>query len=157
VMAVLSPVAGRLSERVEGRWLASAGMTLTVVGLVSLAFLSADTRVSVVLFALVFMGVGFALFSSPNTNTVMSSVTRRFLGVAGAILGTMRLTGQMMSIAITVLILDAIVGPNPITDQNHPDFLAATRLTFIVFATLCVLGVFASLARGSQQNAAAES
>jgi EmrB/QacA subfamily drug resistance transporter len=153
VMAVLSPVAGRLSDRIEGRWLASAGMTLTVVGLISLSFLSAQTSVSVVLFALIFMGLGFALFSSPNTNTIMSSVTFRFLGVASATLGTMRLAGQMMSIAITVLILDVMVGPTTITEQNHPDFLAAARVSFIVFAVLCVVGVLASLARGPRQNA----
>ncbi len=154
VMAVLSPVAGRVSDRIEGRWLASAGMTLTVVGLISLSFLSAETSITAVLFALVFMGLGFALFSSPNTNTIMSSVTPRFLGVASATLGTMRLSGQMMSIAITVLILDVIVGPTTITEQNHLDFLAAARLAFVVFAVLCVVGVFASLARGSQKTGA---
>jgi MFS family permease len=153
VMAVLSPVAGRLSDRIEGRWLASAGMTLTVVGLISLSFLSAQTSVTVVLFALIFMGLGFALFSSPNTNTIMSSVTPRFLGVASATVGTMRLAGQMMSIAITVLILDVIVGPTTITEQNHPEFLAAVRLSFVVFAALCVVGVLASLARGRQRKA----
>ena len=52
VMAVLSPVVGRLSDRIEGRWLASAGMTLTVTGLISLSFLSSRTSVTVVLFAL---------------------------------------------------------------------------------------------------------
>ena len=52
----------------------------------------------------VLLGFGFALFSSPNTNAVMSSIDRRFYGVGSATLGTMRLTGQMLSMGIAMVI-----------------------------------------------------
>ena len=104
VMALFSPLAGRLSDRIEPGIVASIGMALTTVGLVLFAFLNAQTSLAWVVASLVFVGLGFALFSSPNTNAVMSSVERRFYGVASATLGTMRLVGQMLSLGIAVLI-----------------------------------------------------
>jgi len=95
-----------------------------------------------------FIGFGFALFSSPNTNAVMSSVEKRFYGVASATLGTMRLTGQMLSTGIATLILALYVGNVQIAPENYSLFLGSEKVAFIVFAALCFVGIFASLVRG---------
>ena len=73
-MALLSPLAGRLSDRIEPRILASAGMGVTCIGLLPMLFLSPDTPIGFILANLLLLGLGFALFSSPNTNAVMSAV-----------------------------------------------------------------------------------
>jgi EmrB/QacA subfamily drug resistance transporter len=151
VMAVISPLAGRLSDRVESRIVASAGMALTVVGLLLLTFVRAETPLGFIIASLVLLGFGFALFSSPNTNAVMSSVHSRFYGVASAMLGTMRLTGQMLSMGITMLVLSLYVGKVEITPEHYASFLTATRTAFGIFAAFCFGGVFASLARGKSQ------
>jgi len=148
VMACLSPVAGRLSDRIEPRLVATGGMVFTVLGLGSLVFLGAHTSLGFVLVSLVLLGFGFAFFSSPNTNAVMSSVDRRSYGIASATLGTMRLTGQMFSMGIVMLIFSLYLGPAKITSEHYPLFLKSARLAFGVFTGLCVAGVFASLARG---------
>lgn len=153
VMAAVSPLAGRLSDRWEPRIVASAGMGLGVAGLGWLAFLQADTSLGVIITALVVIGVGFGLFSSPNTNAVMSSVPARQLGVASATLGTMRLVGQMLSLGVAAAIIAAGVGPRPLTPELHPRFLMAERTAFLVFAGLCVLGLVASLTRGNVRGA----
>jgi len=77
VQAVFSPLAGRLSDRVEPRVVASAGMGLCVMGLAQFAFLTPETSLETIFASLVFLGLGFALFSSPNTNAIMSSVDLR--------------------------------------------------------------------------------
>jgi len=151
MMALFSPLAGRLSDRIESRVIASAGMGLTVVGLVLLTLLGQSTGLGFVVASLLLLGVGFALFSSPNTNAIMSSVERRFYGVASATLGTMRLTGQMLSYGIAMLILSLVVGRVQITPEVYPLFLTSVKAAFTVFAVLCCGGIFASLARGNMR------
>lgn len=148
VMAVLSPVAGRLSDRIEPRLIASTGMALTTAGLVLLTFLSQSAGLGFILVSLVVLGLGFALFSSPNTNAVMSSVEKRFYGVASGTLATMRSIGQMLSLGIAMLLFALYVGRVQITPEYYQSFLASIKTAFIVFAVLCFGGVFASLARG---------
>jgi MFS family permease len=147
-MAAFSPLAGRLSDRFEAHRVASLGMALTVVGMLLLLLLKKGTPLPLIVAGLIFIGFGFALFSSPNTNAVMSSVTREFYGVASATLATMRLTGQMLSMAITMLVMALYFGKTPITPATHGTFLLSMHTTFLIFSILCTAGVFASLARG---------
>lgn len=148
VMALGSPFAGRLSDRVEPRTVASLGMGLTASALGIFAFLGMDTPLQLIVANLGLSGLGFALFSSPNTNAVMGSVEKRSYGVASAILGTMRLVGHMLSVGIAALLLAVHVGRQPVTMALHPAFMDAAGKAFAIFAVLCVAGTFASLARG---------
>ena len=147
-MTALSPFAGRLSDRVQPRIVASLGMGVTVLGLALLGLLGRSTPPPRRLLCLAVLGCGFGLFSSPNTNAVMGSVERRTYGVASASLATMRLTGQMLSMAIAMLLLSLFVGDVALTPAESVPLVAAVRAAFVVFAGLCVAGVFASLARG---------
>jgi EmrB/QacA subfamily drug resistance transporter len=148
VMAVFSPLAGRLSDRIEPRVVASLGMTFIVIGLALFAFFGGETSLLMVTINLVLLGFGFALFSSPNTNAVMSAVEKRWYGVAAATLATMRLTGQMLSMGIVMLIIAVTMGRVAITPEYYPEFLKGMKASFIIFSALCVVGIFASLARG---------
>ncbi|MFH1618311.1 MAG: MFS transporter [bacterium] len=144
VMAMLSAPAGHLSDRVKPRTLALAGMSVTALGLFFFAFLEEGTDVSSVCVALAVLGLGFALFSSPNTNAVMSSVQNRFYGVASATLGTMRLTGQTVSMSAAALIFSLHLGKAEITPAYHLPFLEAVRTSFGLFTILCLAGIFVS-------------
>jgi len=123
-------------------------MAFTVVGLFLFAFITSDTSLTIVTINLIFLGVGFGLFSSPNTNAVMSSVTKEYYSIASATLGTMRLTGQMLSMGIVILIFSLSIGRIQITAGNFPEFVGSIRVAFIIFASLCFIGIFASLGRG---------
>lgn len=148
IMAALSPVTGRLSDRIEPRLVASTGMAITAVGLAMIGFLSDSSSLAYVVVSLVVVGLGFALFSSPNTNAVMGSVEGAYLGVASATLSAMRTVGQTLSMGIATLILAIYVGGTTVTPANHDSFASGFQLAFVIFPALCVLGVFASLARG---------
>jgi len=148
VMAVGSPFAGRLSDRIEPRIVASAGMALTAVGLFLLTLLHSDSPLGFIIAVLILLGLGFALFSSPNTNAVMSSVEKRFYGVAAGTLGTMRLTGQMLSMGMAMLIFAVHIGHTQIAPEYFPLLLKSTRSAFLLFGILCSGGALASLARG---------
>jgi EmrB/QacA subfamily drug resistance transporter len=153
MMAAFSPIAGSLSDRIEARIVASIGMALTTAGLLMLAFVSGDVSLSFILTSLVVLGLGFAFFSSPNTNAVMGSVDRKFYGVASGMLGTMRLTGQTFSMGMALLLFTLYMGRVQITPEYYPLFLKSMRTTFIVMAVLCFGGIFASIARGKAYSA----
>jgi EmrB/QacA subfamily drug resistance transporter len=148
VQAGLSPFAGRLSDRVDPRVVASSGMGLIAVGLALLALVGAATPLALVVGCLALLGAGFGLFSSPNTNAVMGSVDARFYGVASATLATVRLVGQMLSMGAASLVLALFVGRQAVGPERAPEFVAGMRTAFALYALLCVAGVFASLARG---------
>jgi len=150
LMAIVASISGKLSDTRDPRILASMGMGIIVIGLVMLTFLSEKSSIPFLLVILALVGFGFGMFSSPNTNAIMGSVDKKFLGVASATVGTMRLTGQMMSMGIATLVLQLFMGNNPITAQNAGDFMNSMRSTFLIFVVLCVIGVFASLARGKR-------
>lgn len=94
------------------------------------------------------LGLGFALFSSPNTNAVMSSVAKKNYGIASSVLGTMRLTGQMFSMGIAMLTFSVFIGKVKITPEVYPHFMESMHVIFAIFAVLCIIGVFASMSRG---------
>ena len=148
VQAIFSPLAGRLSDKIEPRIVASTGMGLTVVGLLFFTFLSEETSVGFIVAGLIILGFGFALFSSPNTNAVMGSVEKRVYGVASATLATMRQVGMMLSMGIAMFIFAMYIGRVQIIPEYYPLFLKSVNSAFIIFAVLCFGGIFASLARG---------
>jgi EmrB/QacA subfamily drug resistance transporter len=152
VQALISPVAGRLSDRLEPQILSSTGMVLTVIGLVQLIFLGSQTSIEYIFFCLILLGIGFALFSSPNVNAIMSAVEKKSFGVASATVGTMRLTGQMFSMGITMLVFAVILGDYPISEANTDLLLKSTKFIFAILAVICCAGIFASLARGKMHN-----
>jgi EmrB/QacA subfamily drug resistance transporter len=148
MMALCSPAAGAFSDKIEPRLVASIGMALTAAGLAMLSFLGRQANVAWVLASLIVLGIGFGLFSSPNTNAVMSAVARKFYGVAAGTLGTMRLTGQALSLGIVLLLFSIYIGPVQITPANYPLFIETMRMAFALSALICFIGIFASAARG---------
>jgi len=148
IMVICSPIAGNLSDRVEPRVVSSVGMALTTVGLSMLAFLGRNANLVWVFASLFVLGAGFGFFSSPNTNAVMSSVARKFYGVASGTLGTMRLTGQALSLGLVLLLFSLHIGRVEITPANYDLFIETMKIAFSVSAVICFVGIFASAARG---------
>jgi EmrB/QacA subfamily drug resistance transporter len=147
-MAVLSPLAGRLSDRIEPQVVASSGMAILTIGLVVFIFLSSGFGLIPIILNLALLGFGFALFSSPNVNAIMSSVEKRYYGVASSTLASMRMIGQMFSMGIVIVIFALLIGKAEITSQNQTDFVSSIRIAFIIFSVLSFIGVFTSLSRG---------
>jgi EmrB/QacA subfamily drug resistance transporter len=148
VQALFSPFAGRLSDRFEPRIIASIGMAINVIGLIPLIFIQSNTSIHYIVICLILLGIGFALFSSPNVNATMSAVENKFYGVASATLSTMRLTGQMFSMGITMLVFAIILGSQPISEANNLLLLKSTQIIFAILAIICCGGIFASATRG---------
>ena len=149
IMAACSPVAGWLSDKIEPRIVATAGMLLTTVGLVPFIFLSQGSSIPFLIGGLVILGIGFGLFSSPNTNAIMGSVDKRFYGLASGAVGTMRLLGMMISMGAATVVFALFIGRVEISEANYPDLIKSVGTLFTLFSILCFGGIFASLVRGN--------
>lgn len=147
VQSVFSLIAGNLSMRFDSSKLATLGMLIIVVGLSGLIFLDITTPYYFLIILLILLGIGFGIFSSPNTNVIMGSVDKKHYNQASATTGTMRQTGMAFSMGIAGMAISFKVGNEIITPELYPAFMQSMRLTFIIFVILCILGVYASSAR----------
>lgn len=145
--AVLSPWIGRLADRVSPAGLATAGMALCAVGLGLATQIQAVTPIHLIVAMLALMGVGFSLFSSPNTTTVMASVPPKSYGVASSFLATMRTIGMLCSMTIITLVFKHFMGDHPVSAETRSSFLASMHFSMMVFCFLCTAGVFCSMVR----------
>jgi MFS family permease len=146
--ALLSPLAGRLSDRIEPGIIASVGMSMTAAGLGVFAYLGENFPISIIVVVLSFMGIGFALFSSPNMNAIMGSVSRKDYGLAAGISSTMRTLGMLVSMGTSTVLFALMLGTRPIEPATYSAFLQTVRICFAFFACLCGIAIVFSLARG---------
>lgn len=156
-MAIGSPLTGKLSDSIDPKILASSGMGLASTALLIMSFIiNAQTPLYLIICLLFLFGCGMSLFASPNTNAAMASVSKRHMGLASSILGTMRMFGQTISMGITMLILSIFVGKNAISSAVVHNLIKSTQMTFFIFGCLCACGIFASLARGKHTETITE-
>ena len=148
VMAILTPLSGRLSDRIDPRIPATIGMIITAAALFALSLLTNTTPIWIVVLILMVLGCGVGIFSSPNMNSIMSSVPDRYAGTASATAGTMRVFGQVVSVATFTVIFAAMLGSVVISQEIAEQLLNALSFVFIVLGLLCSIGVWFSYARG---------
>ena len=148
VMAGVSSVAGRLSDRIAPYKLASFGMLVITAGLLYLSWLKPATPLWTIIAALLVIGLGFGFFSSPNTNAVLSCVDKSHYGEANSILGTMRTLGQSSSMVMVLLIFGAIVGNTVITEADPLLLTQAIRRNLQLSCLICFIGALISMVRG---------
>jgi MFS family permease len=146
---LISPFAGKFSDWIEPRKLASTGMAITTAGLILLIFIDEKTSIPYLIMSLLILGSGLGLFSSPNINAIMSSADERWYGVASSVLATSRQIGVMLSISIAILMFNIFIGKVEITPPYYDAFLQSAKITLIIFTVLCFAGIFISLARGN--------
>lgn len=147
VQTVLSPVFGRMADRVSPAALATAGMALCAVGLSVAARVNPGTPIYVIMGMLSLMGLGFSLFASPNTTTIMGSVTPKHYGIASSFLATMRTLGMLCCMTVITLTFNHIMGDHPVSRETQVPFLASMHHCLMLFSGLCVAGVLCSMGR----------
>jgi EmrB/QacA subfamily drug resistance transporter len=161
-MALLSPFSGWLSDRLGSRLLSTLGMFLVSVGLYFFSWLNAASSALDVISRLILVGVGFGVFSSPNTSAVMGSVKQTKLGVASGTLGTMRFMGQSIGLALLGTVMATTLPPKTLlalftglSVQNGVavgEFVQGMSNFFLVTSAIGVVATLTSLVRGQENR-----
>ena len=148
MQAIFSPLAGKLSDKIEPRIIASLGMVITTVSLFSFIFLDYQTSLTYLVGMLMFLGLGLAFFVSPNTNAIMSSVDRKYYGIAAGMQSTMRTIGHVVSLAFAAVLFSVFIGRAEISIDKYPALLQSIRYAFVSFSSFCTIGILISITRG---------
>ena len=141
---VLAPIAGRLSDKFVPQILAAIGMALGTISLFLFSSLNSTTSMEFLFVAMIIYGIGFGLFSPPNTNVIMGSVPPKDTSVASAAVATMRTVGQAMSMGILTLVFAFVMGNVPMIEQYYPLLITSCQITCLICVVLCIASVFAS-------------
>jgi len=152
MMAIFSPIVGKLSDKIQPRYFATTGMAMCSSGLAMLAFLSHNTPIPYIIGVLIWVGLGFALFSSPNMNTIMSSVDRKQYGQASGLASSMRVFGQIISMSIITLLISINFGNQSVEEVPDILFLNALKWGFMIFAIIGATGIYFSFFRGNVEK-----
>ncbi|MDD2412665.1 MAG: MFS transporter, partial [Bacteroidales bacterium] len=138
--------------KIQARYLTTAGMAMCSIGLVAFYFVGETTPISFIVTNLIWLGLGFALFSSPNMNTIMGSVPKTAYGQASGTAATMRVLGQIVSMTIVSLFFAALFGHTAMKYVDNDIFVKAIHWAFASFATISFVGIYFSYKRGKLQK-----
>ena len=144
---ILSPIAGRLSDRYSPFLLTSCGMAISAAGIFAFVFIREGYPLALTIGALTVIGIGFAFFSSPNTNAIMSSVEKKDYSIASSVTATSRSIGHTLSMAVVTTVVAVTIGNVTLAEASAASVLHAMRISFIIFTIFCIAGIFFSAKR----------
>ena len=145
IMAIMAPNSGKLSDKMHPQKLAAIGMTITTAALLILIFLDADMPLYLIVMAMILQGIGMGLFTSPNTNAIMSSVPPNETPNASAAQSAMRTIGQTMSLGILTLVFAWIMGSLKLSSEYSAMIVQSSQFICIICTVICIIAIFASL------------
>ena len=145
IQVIMAPISGRLSDKVNPQKLAAIGMFFGAISLAMLSMLGDSTPLWFLIVAMISHGLGFGIFSSPNTNAIMGSVPPKDTPMASASVATMRVIGQTMSMGMLTLVFAFVMGNVPMVEKYFPLLITSSQITCLICMVLCVASVFASL------------
>jgi EmrB/QacA subfamily drug resistance transporter len=161
-MALVSPLAGALSDRVGSHWLAPLALAITALSLLLMIQLDVTSPTSAIAWRLALAGAGLGLFQAPNTSTLMSAARESEQGMASGVFATARVTGQSLSIAVAGAVFAGLGGAEaasalPVTPALDPSrqvlettFLRGFHAALGACAAFAALGAIAALLRGKE-------
>ena len=149
LMAVIAPVAGRLSDRYPSYLLATCGAASVVISFTAALFLNDHSSIWLVIMSLAFLGIGFGLFSTPNNSGAMGAVSEARQGIASALVNMARLLGQLFGTAMVTMLMSMYIGDAEIEPDYYDELLTVLHWT-VMFSLSCA--VIAMLASFSMRN-----
>ena len=145
MMILVSPFAGRLSDKIDPGSVSTAGMVLTTMGVALMTLINFENALYLGGFSLIIFGAGIGLFYSSNTKMVMSAVDKKYFGVASATLSDMRSMGQIFGMGIVMIFISSILGNAQIMPSNYPELIISLRFSLVAIAVLSAIGIFTSI------------
>lgn len=152
IQMIVAPASGHLSDSHSPALIATIGMAVTTLGLIILEVSIANAPLSWIIGGLALLGLGYGLFSSPNTNAIMSSVRQDQLGLASGMVSTMRSAGQLISLAIAMMVFSCIIGSVRISQEVYAQLLSSSLVILGIFIILSIIGTGISYVRREKRS-----
>ena len=152
LQAFCAPIAGKMADKHNPAPIATLGMAFCTIGLAAAATITAASSFVFIFAVLIVMGIGFGLFSPPNTTAIMASIDRRDYGMAASLIATMRTTGMLTAMTLITLLLSWFLGSEQVTLETGDRFLAAMHTAMVIFSLLGCAGILCSLGRTSKRG-----
>lgn len=140
IMVFMSLLSGWLIEKIKGEILTGTGLVILAVAFILLCTLSSSTPLSLILVAMTLHGIGYGLFSSPNTVLITTSVPVSESSKASASLSAMRLIGQTVSLGILTTVFTIIMGNVAIEPQYYNLVIQSSHIIAILAVIFVVIG-----------------
>jgi MFS family permease len=156
LQAACAPVAGRMSDRYQPAFIATAGMALCTLGIAFAAMLNAASSFLMIYSILILMGIGFGFFSTSNNTAIMASIGPRDYGMASSLIATMRTTGMLTSMTIITVLLSYYLGEQQITTKTGQEFIATMKTAMVLFSIMGLFAIGFSLSRTRLKQQTAE-
>lgn len=157
MVMITAPIAGHISDRMDSRFISSAGMIFTSAGLFLLGTMKTDTNIFLLILYTSIIGLGIGIFQTPNNSAIMGSVPLERRGTASSMIATMRNLGMVLGVTLSGTIfssrqisLEKTLSRSGIEgiQLENIAFTGAMQTTFIAGSVLAVVAVFISLVRG---------
>lgn len=145
VMVIVSPFAGRLSDKINPGNVSTMGMILTTIGIALMTLINYENAPYIGVISLIIFGAGIGLFYSSNTKVIMSSVDRKYFGVASAMLSNFRSIGQIFGMGLVMIIISSLLGNMQIMPSNHPELFTSIKISLVALAALSSVGILTSI------------
>jgi len=102
---VVAPFAGRLTDKIGGRWILFAGTLISALGIFLMSDLTGVTDWNNLVLPLAVCGVGMGLVMAPTTTVVMASTPVQQSGMGAGILSTTRQIGTVLGLSVMGAVL----------------------------------------------------
>lgn len=153
--ALMMPVSGWLSDHVGSRILSPVGLFLSALMYIWIAQLTERALQGEVILRLMCLGLASGLFQAPNNSALMGSVPKQQLGMASALMATMRTLGLMSGVSLATFVFSSRVSAHDgfgryFSAHEVPSslFIPAYHDTLLFASGIIVLSIFFSLLRG---------
>ena len=147
LMALLSPLIGKKSDKFSPEKISAVGMAVCAGSLAVLCFLQEKSSIWLLIAVLAVSGMGSALFAAPNTSVVMSWADEKNRSSIASVLATMRSMGHTTAMVIVTAVTGIKMGSKSFAQAEPQVFMETMHLIFPILTGWCVLGIFMAIRR----------
>jgi predicted MFS family arabinose efflux permease len=141
IMAGFVSYAGRVSDQRSPYLISVAGISITLLGLIPLAFLDSTTPLGIIFVAFLLIMLGEALFAPPIVKIILSCISKEMYGVVSSLEETMRLLGNTASMAIITAVFTFYMSGNAIKPENFLGLLASMRTISAILIAISIISL----------------
>lgn len=149
-MAIIAPIAGKLSDKFQPRIIATTGCLIVGIGFIVLNQISPASSASDIGIALALIGTGFGLFSTPNNNAIMGSVSEQEVGVASASMNLSRTIGNLVGMSLVNLMMHHYLGDEKLSSAQNDALMQTISLALVMSLCFVLVACVFSAIRGKQ-------